>query len=342
MTRVRLSACRQFIVNGFGDGFAAPVAILAVLCLAILRGIWLMPGGYDGSRGVTGFLVILLAMWSAGMLLRCERPQARIGSGLAALGLYLGISFFASLASAANAIGGGEYIDPWLAQIDHVLFPFYDGKAVALALPDYPWLYRLLNLSYNSFGWQPVIFILTAAAVGRIKDLASFVTAWGLGLLMCVLPFHWLPARSAFPYYGIAQHQMPDHMTTLPWEFLPVLEGVRDGTIRAISADCISGIVSMPSFHAGGAVILTSAFWRFRLLRWPFALLNLLVALSAIPIGSHYVIDVVAGLAVGLLAVAGATALSRSSRPAAQAVTLRAPNAIRPVGSTIVACPQAA
>lgn len=305
---------KRCIANGFADGFAAPVVALALLGLLIIRGVWILPNGYDGSAGLNVILLCLLVFWSIGTGLRCQKPDSRLASALVALCLYIALCFFASLASASNAIGGGEYIDPWLARIDRLMFPFYDWKAVALGLPNYPWLYWILNICYNSFGWQPFLYIAIATQLGNARDMGAFVAAWGLGLLICVLPFHWLPARSPYPYFGIAQSQMPDHLTALPWEFLSAFEGIRDGRILAIGFDCVTGMITMPSFHAGGAVILAWAFWRFQLLRWPFLLLNILVALSAVPIGSHYVIDIVAGSAVGAIAVAGAMLLNFKAR----------------------------
>lgn len=302
------------IANGFADGFAAPVVALALFGLLIIRGVWILPNGYDGSAGLNVILLLLLGFWSMGTALRCQKPGSRLASVVVALCLYIALCFFASLSSASNAIGGGEYIDPWLAWIDKLLFPFYDWKAVALELPNYPWIYWILNICYNSFGWQPFLYIAVAAKVGNTRDMGAFVTAWGLGLLVCVLPFHWLPARSPYPYFGIAQTEMPNHLTALPWEFLVAFEGIREGRILAISVDCVTGMITMPSFHAGGAVILAWAFWRFQFLRWPFLLLNILVALSAVPIGSHYVIDIVAGSAVGAFAVAGAMLLNFEAR----------------------------
>lgn len=313
MSTVIPSAIGRSIAKSFGDGFAAPLVMLAVLGLLILRGIWILPDGYDGSGGLNAMLLLLLTVWCMGMMWRATRPGSRIASGFVALSLYMGVSFFASMAAASSAVGSGDYIDPWLAQIDQHLFPFYDWKAVALGLPEYPQLYRLLNLCYSSFGWQPLVFVVFAVLAGKVTDLSAFVTAWGLGLVLCVLPFHWLPAVSPFPYYGILQSDMPDHLTALPWDFLPVMEGLRDGSIRALNASTVTGMITMPSFHAGGAVILAWAFWRFRWARWLFVPLNIMVALSAVPIGSHYVIDVVAGSLVGTVAVVSTTFIFRTT-----------------------------
>jgi membrane-associated phospholipid phosphatase len=311
MRRTRAPGLGQAIQTSFSDGFAAPVLMLGMLAVLIARGIFLLPNGYNGEGGLNAVLLLLLLIWFMGMLARCQKPASGLAAAIVGFSLYMSLSFFASLAAAASAIGGGDYIDPWLSQADQLLFPFYDWKAVALALPEYRLLYQLLNVSYNSMHWQPLVFLVFAARFGDPKHIGAFATAWGLGLLMCVIPFHWLPAISPIPYYGIGQHDLPGHDTSLPWAFLPVMEGMRDGTITAIGTECVTGIITMPSFHAAGAVILAWAFWQHRPTRWPFMVLNVLMALSAVPIGSHYLVDVVGGSIVGAIAAAGATAMTR-------------------------------
>ena len=303
----------RLLPNAFGEGFVWPLLVIAAFTLMIARGIYLLPEGYNGSSGLTDTFLFLLFLWSLGMGVRALQPGSRLASCLVALSLFAVISMVGSLGAASNAIGGGDYVDPWLVEIDAFLFPFYDWKAVATQLPDYEWAYWTANKFYNSMTWQPFAFIVITAVVGKVRNLAKFVTAWGLGLLGCIAPFHWFPALSPMIYYGVAQGEMPGHQTDLPWRFLPVMEGMRDGSIRAIDLECLTGMVTIPSFHACAATILAWAFWEYRWLRWPFLVLNIGMALAAVPIGSHYIIDIIFGITVGVLAAYGATALSSRS-----------------------------
>ncbi|PNQ75814.1 hypothetical protein BA950_11465 [Erythrobacter sp. SAORIC-644] len=307
----RVRVLNHLIRVGFSDGFAAPVIILLLFALLIARGIWLLPEGYNGEDGLNATFSVLLVVWCMGMVSRCVQPTSRLAACVVTICLFAALSLSSSLAAAASAIDGGDYIDPWLFAIDKFLFPFYDWVAVALAIPNYDALYWLLNHNYNALNWQPFVFIGLTLLWGRIEDLGTFVTAWGLGLLGCILPFHWLPALSPFRYHGIEQDDLPGNMVALPWEFIPVMEGMRDGTIRSMGLESITGMVTVPSFHACAATILSWAFWRYRWVRWPFVLVNVGMALAAVPIGSHYLIDILAGVAVGSLAVVGATALNR-------------------------------
>ena len=56
----------------------------------------------------------------------------------------------------------------------------------------------------------------------------------------------------------------------------------------------IEGLVSMPSFHAAGALFVTWALRRTWWLFVPVALLNLWLIASTVLTGAHYAIDIVA------------------------------------------------
>ena len=72
----------------------------------------------------------------------------------------------------------------------------------------------------------------------------------------------------------------------------------------------MEGIVTMPSYHTVMAVLLTYAFRRTGLVGYGIATLNLVMLLSIPPIGGHYLVDVLAGGALAL----GAIAVQRASR----------------------------
>lgn len=74
--------------------------------------------------------------------------------------------------------------------------------------------------------------------------------------------------------------------------------------------------VTFPSFHAGAAPLLGWGFWPVARLRWPLVTLNVVMAASAIPIGGHYVVDIIAGVMVAAAGIAVARMLERR-RPGA-------------------------
>ncbi len=81
----------------------------------------------------------------------------------------------------------------------------------------------------------------------------------------------------------------------------PVFYGLRDGSFRVLVAVGAEGIISFPSLHAALAVILVIALWPIPILRWLTLYLNLAVLLATPIDGSHYFIDVFAGIGVAVL-----------------------------------------
>ena len=78
----------------------------------------------------------------------------------------------------------------------------------------------------------------------------------------------------------------------------------------------ISGLDNcFPSFHVSLAVVIVALAFHYHLrFRWAALFLGLLVALSTLVLGIHWLTDVVAGLAAGALAVALALLIERSGR----------------------------
>jgi membrane-associated phospholipid phosphatase len=94
--------------------------------------------------------------------------------------------------------------------------------------------------------------------------------------------------------------------------YIPALEALRAGTLDTLVWNKLEGIIQFPSFHAALAVIFTYAARH----RWwtliPFAALNALMLAATPPIGGHYLVDTLAGLAVAVVAIA----VSRRLQPA--------------------------
>lgn len=281
--------------------FHVPIVVLAI-CGSLLAAFALrVPGGLDLSGGPAHFLWLSAIVWALAFTTRLTQPASRLALGLEALALFLPVVLLATFASVTMMVGSGPFVDASLVAIDQALFPFLDLRSAILALPDYPVLLAVLKWVYGSMVWQPLAFIAVATVFGSRADLEYFLSAWSVGLLLCLLPFHWLAALSPYNYFGIAPAAM-DGFTVGMQKELPLLLGLRDGSVGTISIDTLGGLVSVPSFHACAATMLACCWWKFRRLRWPMLALNAAMALAAMPIGSHYAIDIVAGAAVGLAA----------------------------------------
>jgi membrane-associated phospholipid phosphatase len=74
------------------------------------------------------------------------------------------------------------------------------------------------------------------------------------------------------------------------------IQQLHEGTMKTVRFDELEGLVSFPSFHAAGGLIVTWAFRHRRRFLVPLALLNLALIASTFMSGVHYVIDVIASV----------------------------------------------
>ena len=279
---------------------AGAVALFAV---TIGVGATLLPGGFAPGPALTGFLLVSPLLVVAGLHLQQTARLQRLGKVAETLGFYLLLCLTSMLATAALAIRSGPYIDPVLIAMDARLVPWFDYVESLEWLASRPAVFAAASHVYGSLTWQPVALIVAAVAWGRPSDLTRMTTCWAIGLALCIMPFAWLPAQSPYVWYGITPADLPGLRNALPFTFFPILEGLRDGSIDTLSLETTTGMVTIPSFHACGAVMLAWLWWPYRAMRWPMVALNAGMAISAIPIGSHYVVDIVAGIGVAAIAI---------------------------------------
>jgi membrane-associated phospholipid phosphatase len=121
--------------------------------------------------------------------------------------------------------------------------------------------------------------------IGMWEYVVHFHFCLAVALLCVAL----LPATVPISYYGfeslIDQTRFINHFT-----------GLRSGTFTELPLNEIEGMISFPSFHVAGGLMVTWAFRGHR--RWfaALAVLNALLIASTVLTGVHYAIDVVGGV----------------------------------------------
>jgi membrane-associated phospholipid phosphatase len=135
--------------------------------------------------------------------------------------------------------------------------------------------------------------------------LRTYTLAFILTTLASIAISTLLPAAGVWPHYGLTAADSP-HLLPAASTSWPVFYGLRDGTLRTLVAIGSEGVITFPSLHAALAVVLIAALWPLPVLRWIGLALNLLM-LVATPIdGSHYFVDVFAGIALAVMCLYGA------------------------------------
>lgn len=207
-----------------------------------------------------------------------------------------------------------DFIDDRLIAADRLIFGV-SWKTMVDGVASWPIASRLFSFSYSSLAWQPFV-LLGFLMLGAQHGLAQrFVVAWILTLSLSLAAFPFAPALGGYLHYGLSPADYPDIRVSAAWDFVSVMEGARDGTLRTIGSTPVVGLVTFPSFHAAAAVILA---WFGRKTRASvlFVPLNALMLLSTVPVGGHYLVDVVAGCLVAACGITLASVRPKAVRHA--------------------------
>ncbi len=166
-----------------------------------------------------------------------------------------------------------------------------------------------LALAYVSLLPQLFLPVVLLGLVFRERDgVWEFVFHYHFCLLVTLLALAWFPAACAFQYYGVASAFDQSR-------FIAHFDGLRDGTFHVISFANLEGLISMPSFHVAGGLMVTWAFRRHRRVFVPIAIVNVAMIAATFLSGAHYFVDVLASF---LLFGVSATAYGALRRRAAQ------------------------
>jgi membrane-associated phospholipid phosphatase len=248
--------------------------------------------------------IILIA---AGWFYRHWRTDPRLASALTGTAQVIAFAAVGAPLSYIAASANFPLQDHALDVIDRALG--LDWKALLAWMNTSPTTYAALGPIYASLTLQMTTVVLCLAFSGRLVWLRVYTLAFFFAALTSIAVSAVLPAAGAWPYYGLTAADSP-HVLPVVSTSWPVFYGLRDGTFRMLVAVGSEGIITFPSLHAALAVIVVAALWPVPILRWVFLALNV-VMLIATPIdGSHYFIDVLAGVTLAALCLIAANAIA--------------------------------
>lgn len=277
------------------------MVVIGVFVAIFASGVAMARMGYDHAD-LDGLFLLFAALWSAGHA--GEAFGARWMPDLCKLfAVYLGLALAAPLATAVLVTCEFPMVDAKLAAADRLLFPAFSWPSLARWFGSHDAVSRVLSHVYSTLGWQPLLLFAVLTLSGRAQMAWRVMTAWSAALLICVITFTFTPALDAYTYFAIGHREMPGILSDTSWNAPRILTGIRNGTIDTLGNSTMEGLISMPSFHAAGAVILAWGYGKVAWLRWPFLVLNLIMLVSAVPVGGHYLIDILAGLLVAVIAI---------------------------------------
>lgn len=230
-----------------------------------------------------------LILWGASFAAR--RLWPRVATAMETTALLYGQALAFLFAIYGVIPLSGPFADQLLASWDNAL-GFNYRVFVSLALPHLNWF----QFFYQSFNWQGVLIIWLLVSAGREERAWRLISSVGLALLVTTAIFPFFPADGAMVHYGFSPVK-----GIAAWRFGPVLHTIKGGE-HHITLALMAGVISFPSFHAALGYQFAWAAWPTKL-RWPLVLVNVGMSVSAVIIGGHYLVDIIAGIVIGAAAL---------------------------------------
>jgi hypothetical protein len=157
-----------------------------------------------------------------------------------------------------------------------------------------PVLHNILKIAYNVEGIELLLVVFFFNLLGQFAAARELNCLVLISVTVVIAIFTMLPATSPWVYYQVG----------LPTPWVHDFLALRSHDFQLFSLPATQPIVSCPSFHTVLAALLI---YVARFHPWLFCgslVLNGLILLSVPSEGSHYLIDVIAGLVVAALTIA--------------------------------------
>lgn len=288
------------------DGRIQNLAAWSILGLvALVDAAWFLASDFELSiRGASNAIIGAIAIGPLLLFYGTVRRDEKIVSALSSVLLIIGFSAAAAPLSYFFASLDVPFWDGTLHQWDRALG--LDWRAYLAWVNERPSFGMVLKLAYQSLMPQMVIVCLVLGLTGRRFELSVFTLAVIMSGILCVIVSALMPALAMYVQLGLRPDDFANLSPAAAFVHVEHISGLRDGTFRLFSLNAAEGIITFPSYHACLAVIFMAGLWSVPLLRWPGAILNLLVIVATPIDGGHYFVDVGAGIliAVGCLWVA--------------------------------------
>ena len=194
--------------------------------------------------------------------------------------------------------------DHALAAIDHAIG--FDAKAVILFVNDNPTLAGALLFGYVMIKLPLLTISIVLAATRRFARLQQFVMALTIALAVTILISILVPAIGNYQLLGLTPQDVPNVNIHAFLHGQRDIPAVRDGSLRNLELFKLAGIVTFPSFHTASAVLYAWAFAPVRVFGPAALVVNALMIASTPVIGGHYLVDVIAGIALAIGAIVAA------------------------------------
>jgi hypothetical protein len=261
------------------------IVVLSCLALTINHFIYRYPGNNYFPPQVFGLAMILLGIvWGLRIYFGRESRWALAGEEL--LNLFLVMSLIA-LASNAVQLTPFPPIDSYIVRFE-AIFHLHMDRIIHWT-SQYPHFKNLLILSYASLPQQMSLLPLFLIFMGRFQLLKEY---YFLLLFTCLIGFsfyYFFPTIA--PASVVASPLFFDSQIATGLKFYQIHHHIKPTTLEG-------GLIALPSFHCIWALLCVYLAREWRWLHLLILTLNLLLIASCVLLGWHYLIDVIAAIAL--------------------------------------------
>lgn len=289
----------------------AMVANLAVLLMLMaatgLRIDWGTPGA------LLYYAVVSIAVGLRVGLGRSPRRLPRAAAHFAEYAIvFMAIGLLGAVGSYPVSAASRGFYDPALQHVDALLR--FDWLAWYMLVAAHPVLQVAGRIAYETIYYTPSAILFFFAWTGRRREAHTMLATFWVASGITLTTFYFMPAVGPFAYlwHGAIPY-MPASELWQP-ELIPAM---RHGAMHVIDLGQLRGLVSAPSFHTTAAVLYIVIAWPYRGLRWPVLVVNAAMLLATPVEGTHYLADMLGGVAVALISLGVIAWLERLPTPRA-------------------------
>jgi membrane-associated phospholipid phosphatase len=288
-TRAPKATAADLGLNGLARRLIGLQLVVILATGLLMRYQQLVIAGWSGKGLALANVVILLGVWLYFFAMPGPRGggEERIAETFLIFVLLIVFTAVSAVAQYPAVAMGAPYADGWLARSDAAIG--VNVAALANVVSRHPATAHLLRQAYLAYIPQFFFTVIGLAILGDRKHLWELVFHHHVCLTLAVIGLACWPAVCPPAYYGFVP---TIDMTRL----IHQIRSLHDGTMKVVRLDELDGLVSFPSFHVAGAMMIAWA-WRRRL--WtliPIVVLNTAVIVSTFVTGVHYFVDVVAAV----------------------------------------------
>ena len=236
--------------------------------------------------------IVVRSVWRSGLV----RPLTLMAGALT-----VGYATIWNFNYLVALLSKGRLADPVLRELDVALYQLIFRTPVDyigfFPIVESEVLFRLFENAYVML--LPEIFVAAVLWVMVKRDVAAFLRTFFMCYLVGLIVFAVYPAVG--PCIAFPDSFRDQFHGTLTFRLMEGMASEYTASLERTSVNGFGYFVAIPSLHVALAVVLQVMLRVSPAHFWAFLPINVVVASSTIVLGYHYLVDVLAGLALGVL-----------------------------------------